>query len=385
MSATATLGPDAWGGDDDSAPAGGEWAELGLRAWGVRDDQTLGAAVGSLDAAVDRLVGFDARLTDDGELGAGLVAMQQIKAKLCAAETALLGVFDSRRAYQADRARSTATWLAARSRTPRKVIAGLVLLGRRLRGATRTREALGRGTIDQTRAEILGHLAGSPRRPVAEAFGDAEDELVKAASSEPFGEFCRQVGYWRDQVDPDGSERQANKNHDARRLHISQSLDDKWFLDGLLDPIGGQEVAEALRRICDEMLSADRQAARALHGPHCGDDVLERTPPQRRADALVELARRAMAMQAGARTPRPLVSVLVGYETFRGPVRETFNGTVLTPGQIARVLTEADIERRPEVNRRPIDAAALRPRPPGPRRPPAPHASSHRPRAMDAL
>ncbi|HEY8544289.1 MAG TPA: DUF222 domain-containing protein, partial [Acidimicrobiales bacterium] len=72
---------------------------------------------------------------------------------------------------------------------------------------------------------------------------------------------------------------------------------------------------------------------------------LARTPAQRRADALVEMAKRAMAMPAGARRPVPLITVLVGYETFAGRICQLANGTVLTPGQVAAMLTEADIER----------------------------------------
>ena len=40
-----------------------------------------------------------------------------------------------------------------------------------------------------------------------------------------------------------------------------------------------------------------------------------------------------------------MISVLVGYETFAGPICELFDGTVITPGQLVPLLTEADIER----------------------------------------
>ena len=37
--------------------------------------------------------------------------------------------------------------------------------------------------------------------------------------------------------------------------------------------------------------------------------------------------------------------MLVGYETFKGRVCELADGTVLTPGQVAGLLSDADIER----------------------------------------
>jgi len=82
-----------------------------------------------------------------------------------------------------------------------------------------------------------------------------------------------------------------------------------------------------------------------VHGLHATADHLPRTTAQRHADAVVEMARRSAAMPPDAHPARPLISVLVGYETFKGRVCELANGTVLTPGHIARLLHEADIER----------------------------------------
>ena len=72
---------------------------------------------------------------------------------------------------------------------------------------------------------------------------------------------------------------------------------------------------------------------------------LKRTPAQRRADALVEMATRARTAPADGRRPAPLFTVVVGLETLRGPILELFNRTVLTPGTAAAHLTEADVER----------------------------------------
>src|SRR3546814_15330791 len=43
--------------------------------------------------------------------------------------------------------------------------------------------------------------------------------------------------------------------------------------------------------------------------------------------------------------PAPVFTVLVEYETLRGPVLEMWNRAQLTPGTAARHLTEADVER----------------------------------------
>jgi hypothetical protein len=72
---------------------------------------------------------------------------------------------------------------------------------------------------------------------------------------------------------------------------------------------------------------------------------LGRTPARRRADALVEMARRAMAAPGDGRLPEPLVAVLVGYETFGGRIWELADGTVVSPGSVLGLLDGALVER----------------------------------------
>lgn len=72
---------------------------------------------------------------------------------------------------------------------------------------------------------------------------------------------------------------------------------------------------------------------------------LARTPAQRRADALVEMAARSASTPPGARRPAPLVTVLVDFATLHGRVCELADGTVITPGELMPWLTHADVER----------------------------------------
>jgi Domain of unknown function (DUF222)/HNH endonuclease len=86
-------------------------------------------------------------------------------------------------------------------------------------------------------------------------------------------------------------------------------------------------------------------AARVEHGDAATSGHLTRTPAQRRHDALVEMAQRAVTAPTGGKRPQPLVSVLVGYETFKGRMCELADHTVITPGTVASLLDEALIER----------------------------------------
>jgi Domain of unknown function (DUF222) len=108
--------------------------------------------------------------------------------------------------------------------------------------------------------------------------------------------------------------------------------------DGLLTPLARATVGTALWRIEQELFDAEWAQARAEHGDQTCAAHISRTPAQRRHDALVEMARRAMVAPADGRRPEPLVSVMIGYETFKGRVCQLADGTVITPGTVASLL-----------------------------------------------
>ena len=152
------------------------------------------------------------------------------------------------------------------------------------------------------------------------------------ATALPYRLFNAAVDYWTQLADPDGTDADAEERRARRRLHLSRTFDGMWVLDGLLDAVSGAAVDEALHRISEQLR-------------HEETDPLQRTAAQRRADALVELAHRASCTRAGARRPKPLVSILVGYEMFAGRICELADGTVVAPSDVSALLDEAVIER----------------------------------------
>jgi hypothetical protein len=215
-------------------------------------------------------------------------------------------------------------------------------LGRALRHMPAVEAAWLDGDIGEAH---VGLLAAARRPATAESFERDEAMLVDQACELRYGQFARALAYWGQLADPDGAEKAAEARHGARRLHLSRSLGGGWVLDGLFDPVNGAIVSTALRRIEDELFAADWAEARARVGEGVSVADLARTPAQRRADALVEMARRAGSVAPGARLPEPLFSVLVGYETFAGRICELADGTVVTAGSLVGWLGQGWVER----------------------------------------
>jgi len=262
--------------------------------------------------------------------------------RLHAATTRASAAFEAGGTWEADGARSAAAWLATRVRSALPAARRRLRLGRALRHMPHVEAAWLAGEIDATHVAALAE-ARTP--PSTDCFGRDEAMLVGQAARLSHRRFSRALAYWCQRADPDGTEQRASAELDARRLHLSESFGGTRVLDGVFDPIGGAVLEGALRPVEAELFAADWAEARARVGEGVCAADLARTPAQRRADAMVELARRAGAMAPGARLPEPLFCVFVGYETFAGRICELANGTVVTPGSLRPWLGEAWVER----------------------------------------
>ena len=295
--------------------------------------------VGGVVAAVDALGAVDVAVLADAE---SIVELHRQLERLDALVTVAAAAFDAGGVWAADGARSCAAWVAGRCSVPISTARRRVRLGRALRHMPVVEAAWLAGEVGGAQVDQLAAARGEA---TAEAFARDEEMLVGHARQLPYRHFLRTLAYWGQMADPDGVEDTAEAVHGARRLHLSAGFDGTWFLDGLLDPISAAIVDGELRRITEELFHADWAEAKARVGEGVCAADLRRSPAQRRADALVEMARRSCALAAGSRLPEPLFTVLVGYETFAGRMCQLANGSVVTPGSLVPWLGEAWAER----------------------------------------
>jgi hypothetical protein len=296
-------------------------------------------ATHELVAAIDGLCAADpVQLADAKTVRLLLRQLERFNA----AATRAAAAFEAGREWEAEGARSAAAWLAARCHLPVPTARRRVQLGRALRPMPAVEAAWLAGDICEAHVALFV----AARTPATRACFERDEEmLVEQACRLRYHHFARCLAYWRQLADPDGTESDAEAQRRARRLHLSETFDGSWAMDGLLDPISGAVVAKMLGRIEEELFAADWAEAKARVGERCCVADLARTPSQRRADALVEMARRAGAVPAGSRLPEPLFTVVVGYETFAGRTCELAGGTVVAPGALVRWLGEAWVER----------------------------------------
>ncbi|HVM09587.1 MAG TPA: DUF222 domain-containing protein [Acidimicrobiales bacterium] len=277
-------------------------------------------------------------LTDD-ELSELMVELHQLRSALEAQHARVARAWDARRAWSADGARSGASWMATRTRACKGDYGSLLRLASKTRLMPQVDAAWEAGEITRDHVRRLA-AASNPRTYTS--FARDEAWLVHQARTLTFAEFCQAIDYWLLAADPDGAADDHDQRVDRRRVSLDQTLGGMYSGSILLDPVRGSIVATELRRLEQQLFEADWADAKQRFGRDPSTFELARTPDQRRADALVEMARRSATAQPGAST-KPLFTLLLGADSFRH-LSELADGTVIPPNALRDWLDDADLE-----------------------------------------
>jgi hypothetical protein len=259
----------------------------------------------ALASAVEALAAQDLTRLTDAEAAARVLALRGLLERLEGQWLRELACVDGRGAAGAEQgvqAASTAGWLRGRLRAGGAAATGWVRMARALfRGPlSGTARALAAGELSVTHAAVLTH--GTQDLPALTA-ADAEPVLLEAARRLDPPRLRRVLAHLREVADPDGAAAQAQRLHDRRGIWLSPTVAGMVAIDGLLEPEAGETLLVALEPLARPASAGDR-----------------RSGAQRRADALAELARRALE---GGRLPhtggvRPQLTVTVELASLLG-------------------------------------------------------------------
>src|SRR2546422_8919223 len=225
------------------------------------------------------------READGQELGEGLIQIRESGiASLEAVFADGLRRFDESGEYAADGALSVIAWLKWRCKLSGGAAAERVGIARQLERLPRTGEAFARGDLGYQHVAMIARTA---EHVGAGAVRKAESSLLQAAKTHDPGQFAGITKDLEHRIDPEGALAEANRAYERRYLHVGEAQDGLVRVDGLLDTEGGATLRAALN-------------AHMMPGK---DD--DRTPGQRRADALVEICRRPGKASADGAGSRP--------------------------------------------------------------------------------
>jgi len=226
-------------------------------------------------------------------IGDDLEDLRRLSNGIDAEFTRRLRRFDTGGGYAATAALTAKAWLRWKCNFSPSAAADRVAVSRQLADLPLATEAFADGDISYPHAAMIARTA--------EKLGDkmetnAETILVSAAKELDLARLHVVTVKLRHFLDPDSVREEANESHERRFLSLSQTLDGVFYINGRFDSEGGAILQTALN---------------ALGGPPMPDD--KRTPKQRRADLLVELARQQLdggnLPEVGGQRPHLAVTV----------------------------------------------------------------------------
>jgi hypothetical protein len=245
-----------------------------------------------------------------------------------------LAELDRRRVFERDGYLSAASWLVGAFKVGWGSAREQVRLARSLEQMARTRRALEGGDVSLSGVRVLA----AARETDPEAFDASEQTLVEAARIHSVGDLGRVVAYWRQAVQAERGSGDDEAIRARRRLHASVSLHGMVRVDGDLDPETGETMLTALRAVMDADARSTTQD--------------ERTPAQRRADALGEVCRQWLdrADRPTVAGERPHLTVTVGADALAGgseaiPMSELDHTGPVTPRVARRIACDASVMR----------------------------------------
>jgi hypothetical protein len=218
------------------------------------------------------LEGEDIDPLTDTTLAEDMVELRRTMDRLEFQFSRRLRLFSKRRGYATLGFVSLISWLRRACRLMPGAAMQHSEVARNLPSLPHTSTALASGDIGFHHAAVI---ARSVTEIGADAVAAEESRLVRAAHNlDPkyLSYLTRRLRY---SIDPDGTLAHSNDQYDYRYVHLSQTLDGVFYLDGRLDAEGGATLRTALNALESNRLD-------------------ERSGAMRRADAMVEMARKQL-------------------------------------------------------------------------------------------
>jgi hypothetical protein len=303
---------------------------------------------------IEALPAWLARQRDE-DLGPVAIELREFVDRSEGLSAEVLRRFEKSGAWAQDGALDMVSWLKSNGKLSGSAAMERVAMARQLEKLPETANAFQRGDLGYQHVAILSRTA---EKVGTGAFKKEEASLLEAAQSMDPGRFAGVAKAFEFRVDQAAALTEANRAYSRRCLNISEPKDGLVHLEAVLDAEGGAIVKTALDAL--------------MPPPHRDDD---RTAGQRRADALVDLARRPLNGSKLGSTGgmRPHLVITASVETLAGvpgappaemqgvgPIANETAQRLACDGTVSWLLGKAEIEQETSHEHRKIPPSIRR-------------------------
>src|SRR5215472_10498733 len=199
------------------------------------DVAALGPALASLDGLVeafDQLAREDALDLPSSLLGEQIAALFMLRSRMDAEITRRVAVFDRTLGFAAFDAHSTGAWLRGTVRLSPNAASEQVRVARQLDRLPEVGRAFAAGEVSLPHVQTITRVLEEAPAEVAE---EAEPSLVQLARRVDPHRLGAVTRHLRHTFAPEAVVRDEVQVRERRRLHLSESPDGVYYLDGVLD------------------------------------------------------------------------------------------------------------------------------------------------------
>jgi hypothetical protein len=276
--------------------------------------------------------------------------MEVHQCRLDAARLALLAGWDADMDWAADGSSSGAAWQGPRLGITAHHARERIKVARWLRHGDLVGEALEQGRLTWAKVALFARFVTDG---CLERFAQDEAWLVSTCERLRVEHCSRFLRYWATHADPDAAEGDDNARWEHRSLMVAEAWDGMGDVRANLTPEALLMFRTLLDRV-EQELFRDEDPKDPAH--------IERTPSQRRHDAMVEIFRRAAAFdEQNGKTARPSLVTFLDYEATRTRAADAARRKAKDDARWA-----AECERRKDDTETTSDGDASDPEPPSP-------------------
>ncbi|HSL59658.1 MAG TPA: DUF222 domain-containing protein, partial [Acidimicrobiales bacterium] len=263
----------------------------------------VGRAIELLRAGAEALQELDLGALEASELLAAVRETEVVRRQFDHGTDRLAGEVHRSGAHRVDGHANAKCALVHLGRLPGPEAAQRISRARALRLLPCVADAYRRGAVPTASVLAIARVAANTRvRPFLEG---ADALFADQAVTQTHGRLVSFMAEWERMADADGAAQRSEVTHARRRVNFVQDpIEQSFALNGCLAALQGASFAEIFDRFVDAEYRVDLAAARERLGrDEVAPDELDRTPAQRRADALVAMAHRAATAPPEGRRP----------------------------------------------------------------------------------
>jgi hypothetical protein len=302
--------------------------------------ELIDAALEQAAAAIDVLAELDATDLDGERLERWAVGVERLRRKIDRAGIAVADHVDTEQPFGGDGFFNARAWLKHRLGLSGPEAFRRVQTARMHRRIPLWANAELSGLVGVAQTGLMAQVTANPRLDDEVVTRDAWG-LLNDAIDLPYVEFERNLRMWEMLADPQGAKSKAERLQANRDAKLRPRPDGGWDLTGTLDEIGGVEFNEIFAHFIEAEWNSDWDEARQRLGKDATTKELRRTEAQRRADAMLAMARAAATSGSSGSSP-VTVNMLIDQYTFEATVK----GDPIDPGRWRDIVCRTDTGRR---------------------------------------